>query len=100
MGQDKLMNEVILYGGFPVTRANVYRIALEDLKDRKGADYIAFGATHYEVLPEGSAAMSIEEFRYATTHNRLPKGWYVPVPKRLKVKNAFRRATMAPRLTR
>lgn len=40
---DGLMNEVILYGGIPMRRCDVYRDALEATGSHKAADMFAFG---------------------------------------------------------
>jgi hypothetical protein len=89
---DKAMNEVILYGGLPMSRANVYRVALEDMKgDGKAADYIAFSPS-YKVAPPGTVGMSIEQFRYVFRTNLYPKGWEIdmrtmlPQPKQVQQK--------------
>ena len=37
------MNEVIIYGGLPLTRADVYRDALKKTGDVKAASMFAFG---------------------------------------------------------
>lgn len=43
----RLMNEVIIYGGLPMRRCDVYTLAAEHLgshaRDRFGADWFAFG---------------------------------------------------------
>jgi len=59
---DVLMNEVILYGGFPMTRANVYRQVLEDIGEEKAADLFAFGGTT-KLAPEGMEPMTREQFK-------------------------------------
>ena len=40
---DKLMNEVIIYGGLPVRRIDVHRDVMKNLNNRKAADMFAFG---------------------------------------------------------
>ena len=70
----KVNNEVINYGGMPVSRGTVYQIVLEDKGDKKAADYFAFGA-EYQVAPAGTVGMTMEEFRFEEKHRRLPDGW-------------------------
>ena len=61
----KMMNEVILYGGIPMTRANVYRQALVDTGSKKAADMFAFSTTT-KVAPSGTRPLTLVEFRKVT----------------------------------
>jgi hypothetical protein len=51
----ELMNEVILYGGLPMRRADVFALATEHMGDRAGrrfgADYFAFRPTAVDAEP-------------------------------------------------
>lgn len=40
---DAVLNQVILYGGLPVRRCDVYRDALRRTGDKRAADMFAFG---------------------------------------------------------
>lgn len=51
---DKIMNEVTIYGGLPMRRADVYILAREhqgDYRGRFGTDYIAFVHKTVDVEP-------------------------------------------------
>lgn len=52
---DRIMNEVILYGGLPMRRCDVYTLATEHLggqaRGRSGADYFAFAPAAVEMEP-------------------------------------------------
>ena len=79
---DIMMGEVILYGGLPMTRANVYRQALKDTGSRKAADMFAFG-THIKLAPKGTEPLSLAQFRKAT---KLPSTRRVRItPKRPRI---------------
>jgi len=62
---DRFMNEVILYGGIPMTRADVRRQAQEDTGDAKAADMFAFSSSA-RVAPEGVEPVSLAEFKQIT----------------------------------
>lgn len=62
---NNLMNEVIIYGGFPMTRANVYRDALAQTNDKKAADTFAFGPNARKA-PEGVVGFSPERYKAIT----------------------------------
>lgn len=63
---DKVMNEVTLYGGIAMRRADAYTLASEHMGEsaggRFGADWFAFGGPRFEV-PEGRRACTLEEAR-------------------------------------
>jgi hypothetical protein len=40
---DDLLREVIIHGGFPMRRIDVYRLTLEETADTRTSDYFAFG---------------------------------------------------------
>lgn len=61
---DNLMNEVIIYGGFPMTRANVYRHALKVTGSRKAADMFAFGPNARKA-PKGTRPFTIAQMEKA-----------------------------------
>ena len=52
---DELMNEVALYGGLPMRRADIYTLAAEHLgqhaSGRFGADYFAFRPPAVDMEP-------------------------------------------------
>lgn len=52
-----LMNEVIIYGGLPVRRADVYKDALKKTGSKKAADMFAFGQ-RTKLAPEGVKPVS------------------------------------------
>jgi hypothetical protein len=57
-----LMNEVIIYGGVPMRRADVYRDALTETGSRKAADMFAFGP-NTKVAPPGTIPVSLKQNR-------------------------------------
>lgn len=59
---DKLMNEVIIYGGLPVRRKDVYRDALRRTGSTKAADMFAFGQ-QTKPAPEGWEPLSYDELQ-------------------------------------
>lgn len=51
---DKIMNEVTIYGGLPMRRADVYTLAREhqgEYRGRFGADYLAFARDAVDMEP-------------------------------------------------
>lgn len=57
---DRFVNEVIVYGGVPMRRCDVYAVCLEDTQDKRCADYFAFGSAQKAIDAE---PVSIAEFR-------------------------------------
>lgn len=62
---DRIMNEVILLGGLPVTRATAYRIMKADGHDERTADYFSF-SFKTRTAPEGTEPWTFEQFMTAT----------------------------------
>lgn len=62
---DNLMSETVLYGGLPMRRCDVLRVATEDMGERApklyGPDYFAFFPPAVEAEP-----LTIEQFRAIT----------------------------------
>jgi hypothetical protein len=69
---DRFLNEVILYGGIPMTRANVYRQCLKDTGSKKAADMFAFSHS-VKRAPAGSIPFTLAQFRKATSVRRTIK---------------------------
>jgi 8-oxo-dGTP pyrophosphatase MutT (NUDIX family) len=61
MVQD-VMNEVIIYGGLPVRRADVYKDALKETGDKKAADMFAFGS-QTKLAPEGTVPFTYDQLQ-------------------------------------
>lgn len=79
---DIIMGEVILYGGLPMTRANVHRQALKDTGSRKAADMFTFGS-HIKLAPKGWEPLTLAQFRKVT---KLPSRGRVRItPKRPRI---------------
>jgi hypothetical protein len=66
---DQYMNEVIFYGGIPMTRTDVYRQAYKDTGSRKAADTFAF-APHKRKAPKGVRPVSLREFNRITSQEK------------------------------
>jgi len=82
---DIIMGEVILYGGLPMTRANVYRQALKDTGSAKAADMFAFGS-HIKLAPEGTVPFTLAEFREVTKPSLTRSGSVRITPKRPRIR--------------
>ncbi len=54
---DNLLNEVILYGGLPYKRVDVYRHALETTDSRKAADMFAFSKKAIDMTPMDASTL-------------------------------------------
>ncbi len=81
---DIIMGEVILYGGLPMTRANVHRQALKDTGSAKAADMFAFGS-HIKLAPEGTKPFTLAEFREVTRTPSTRRGSTRITPKRPRI---------------
>ena len=61
---DKIGNEVIMYGGLPLRRKDVYKDVMATLKDKRAADMFAFGHNHKAL--KGVKPYSYAQFRKIT----------------------------------
>ena len=59
---DQIFNEVILYGGLPLRRGDVYRDSLEATGSHKAAEMFACGF-YTKLAPEGTQALTLREFQ-------------------------------------
>lgn len=65
---DKLGNEVIMYGGFPMRRRDVYQDALQSTGSTQAAEMFAFSERH---KPINESPISMEEFRLITSEKAI-----------------------------
>src|SRR4030042_1219239 len=68
----KAVNEVILYGGLPLRRTDVYTQALKDTGDKTAADRFAFGPD-VVLAPEGTEPLTLSEFEESTARGGMPR---------------------------
>jgi hypothetical protein len=70
------MNEVIIYGGLPLRRADVYRDAFHKAGNNKAADMFAFGQ-NAKIAPERVIPFTLVEFyrfeEAEDNHMRIPR---------------------------
>lgn len=57
---DEMMNEVIIHGGIPLSRANVYRLVKQSTKSSKAANMFAFGS-HIKKAPKGTKPYTLSQ---------------------------------------
>jgi hypothetical protein len=74
---DQMMNEVIIYGGLPVRRKDVYKDALEVTGDKKAADMFAFG-TQTKLAPKEWQPLTYDQLQ------KIKKGESMGTPKASK----------------
>ena len=61
---DKIGNEVIMYGGLPLRRKDVYKDVMLDFKNKRMAETFAFGHSHKTL--KGVKPYSLAQFRKIT----------------------------------
>ena len=64
---DIVVNEIIIYGGLPMSRKDVYRDALNRTGSTKAADMFAFGP-NTKIAPSNHEPYTLEEFNQIVSH--------------------------------